>query len=62
MRSLQGNLRPKLEWPVESRTCLPWPFFLKLEEKYGTILILNVFLTKQLNFLGKIIKLSFKIY
>ena len=62
MRSLQGNLRPRPEWPAGSRICLPWPFSLKLEEKYVKSLILNVFLTKELNFLGKIIKLSCKIY
>ena len=32
-------------------------FFLNLEEKYVKSLILKLFLTKQLNFLGKIIKL-----
>ena len=43
------DLRPRPEWPVESRTCLPWPFVLKLEEKYVKSLILNVSSTKQFN-------------
>ena len=57
MRSLEGNLRPRPEWPVESQTCLPWSFFLNREEKYVKSKILNVFLTKKLNFLDKITKL-----
>ena len=53
----EGNLRPKPEWPVESQTCPLWPFFLNLKKKYVKSKILNIFLTKQLNFLDKIIKL-----